>query len=735
MAAAAALAFLLPAQSARAQRSDPATDPGQASRPSLAARRAAAPVVLDGLLDDQDWALADSTDGLFHQSIPRQGAPSSERTVVRVLYDDEHLYVGAVMYDRHPEALVSAGLEQDFATQDSDIFGIALDTYLDRQNAFLFAVNPAGALFDAQAFNDQQSVNRAWEGVVHVATSVGADGWIAEIAIPFTTLRFRETSGEQSWGVNFSRRIRRISEDSSWAPLSRQFRVYKMSRAGSLTSLRGLRQGRNLWVKPYANAVREDGAGAAEPGERIEGGLDLKWGVTPQLALDVTLLTDFSQVDADEQQINLTRFPLFFPEKRDFFLENEGIFAFQDSRVRNFRTGSGPRNFKLFHSRRVGLSADRYPVPIAAGARLTGRPGGYAVGLLNVQTRDSDELPGENFTVVRLRKNVLGSSDVGAMFVNRQGTGDGAAGVRNRSFGADGNFRLAGGRMLVHSYFAAAGEADAKGDRTTALAEVAWRDPLWDVSALVKTVGDAFDPGAGFVARRGVRQAFLTVGAHPQAAFGGVREFNPYVDVNVFANPQWEIESREVKPGLDVAFLDSGLLSFEYSARFERLASAGVVAGTQVPAGDYGFRTLSASYKSDLGRKVGGTVSLARGGFFDGRRSSASAVLALRPSPRLFLEGTAQHNRLTLGGASFDANLFSGRLRYGHDTRLFASAFVQYDQSAGQLLANVRLNVIHAPLSDVFLVYSEQRRTRPASGEAPLVARRITLKATKLLAF
>ena len=225
--------------------------------------------------------------GVFYQSIPAQGIPSRERTVVRVLYDAEYLYIGAVMYDSDPEALVSAGLEQDFATQNSDIFGFALDTYLDRQNAFLFAVNPAGAVFDAQAFNDQQSVNRAWEGVVDVATAVHEDGWTTEARVPFTTLRYRDSEEPQSWGLNFSRRIRRHSEDSSWAPLSRQFRVYKMSRAGTLNGLEGLRPGRNLSIKPFVTAQRDGGRGLSGENQ-VDGGVDLKWGITPRLTLDLT---------------------------------------------------------------------------------------------------------------------------------------------------------------------------------------------------------------------------------------------------------------------------------------------------------------------------------------------------------------------------------------------------------------------------------------------------------------
>ncbi len=710
-------------------------DPDTLPRPSLEARRTPAPITVDGDLGEDAWALADSTRGMFYQSIPNQGTLSTERTVVRVLYDDEHLYIGAIMYDSEAQALVSAGMEQDFATQDSDIFGFALDTYLDRQNAFLFAVNPAGALFDAQAFNDQQSVNRAWEGEVEVATSVRDWGWVAEIAVPMTTLRFREVDGTQSWGLNFSRRIRRISEDSSWAPLSRQFRVYKMSRAGTLTSLKGMRQGRNLWAKPFISAIRNDGWRHGQSSDGIEGGLDVKWGVTPQLTLNVTALTDFSQVEVDEHQINLTRFSLFFPEKRDFFLEDEGIFSFQDNRVRNFRTGSGPQNFKLFHSRRIGLSADRSPVPIAGGARLTGRLGGYAIGLLNMQTRHNPGSPGENFSVVRLRKNVLGSSDVGVMIVNRQGTSQGVAGDYNRSVGADVNLRLAGGRMLLNSYVAATDEPEVSGDRLASALEIAWRDPVWNASMLLKTVGEDFNPGVGFVARRGIRHGFVTLGAHPQPPIPRVRELNPYMDVSVFTDASWVTESREIKPGFGISFLDSSVLTFEYVAFYERLSAPTPIAGVTVPAGEYDYGAFATSYQSNLGRKLGGRLSLTRGGFFDGDRTSLTGSVTLRPNAHLFAEATAQRNRLTLAGRTFDANLLGGRFRYAHNTRTFLSAFLQYNETTDEVQTNVRFNLIHAPLSDVFLVYSERRDRSPEPGRAALTERAVTLKVTKLVAF
>ncbi|MCA9738622.1 MAG: carbohydrate binding family 9 domain-containing protein, partial [Gemmatimonadetes bacterium] len=547
----------------------PVEDPLSLPRPTLQALRTDEPIVLDGRLDEEAWHRADSTDGVFWTTIPRQGHPSRERTVVRVLYDAEKIYIGAMLFDPSPDQLFSAGLEQDFRTENSDMFAFALDTYLDRQNAFMFSVNPAGALFDAQAFNDQAYVNREWEGIVEVSTSVQEWGWIAEVAIPITTLRFDATRPDQTWGVNFSRRIRRFSEDSFWAPLSRQYRLYKMSLAGTLTGLQDLRQGRNLWIKPWSSVGRAEGITHTSADTRVEGGLDLKWGLTPQLTLDATALTDFSQVEVDEQQVNLTRFPLFFPEKRDFFLENDGIFGFQDAQVRNYRLGSGPSDFKLFHSRRIGLSPEREPLPIGGGARLTGRMGAFDVGLLNMQTRDDPLAEPENFTVVRLRRNLLTSSDVGVMFTNRQTTGGDDA--YNRAAGVDGNFRF--GSTLVNAYFAASDQPDAEGSTMAGKLELAWRSPLWDVSAFGKTVGDGFNPGLGFVSRRAFRQAFVTVGAHPQPDLRGVAEINPYVDASIYTNLDGELETRELTGGVQVSFMNSSTLTFEGLRQHEMLSA------------------------------------------------------------------------------------------------------------------------------------------------------------------
>ncbi len=587
-------------------------DPESVRRPSLDVFSIDAAVRIDGLLTEAVWLLADSAYN-FTQTLPQEGFPASERTVVRVLYDASTLYIGAMMYDSDIRARTIPGLEQDYQTQNSDMLGITIDTYLDRANALLFGINPAGALFDAQSFNDSRYINRAWEGVVRVKTAVLEDGWSAELAIPLTTMRFRPSDDAQSWGLNFLRRIRRKNEDSYWAPLLRHYRVHKMSRAGTLTGLRNLRQGRNLNIKPFIKTGRMTSDATSRGSDNdFDVGFDAKYGLTSRLTLDLTVLTDFSQVEVDQEQVNLTRFSLFFPEQRDFFLENDGVFGLGDVSIRNYRTGSSPRDFRLFHSRRIGLSADRRPVPIGAGARLTGRAGSFEIGLLNMQTQRDGDLPGENFTVARLRRNLSGGSDAGFMFVNRQGTSVGATDSYNRSFGADANFQLLRS-MVVSTYYGRTDEPGVSGDRNAGYLQIAWRDRVFDASTFVKHVGESFNPGVGFIRRTAMRQAFATVGIHPQPKVSFLQEVNPYIDVSFISDLDWNLETRELTGGFGTTFSDGGTLALEYTDTFDRLDTETLIVGELVSPGEYQFAEASATYVASGARVISGTASVSHG--------------------------------------------------------------------------------------------------------------------------
>jgi hypothetical protein len=670
----------------------------------------------------------------FVQSQPDAGYPATEETVVRVLYDDRKLYIGALCYDSEPDKLVITTLEYGLkpSTHDMDVFAITLDTFLDRQNAFVWLVNPRGAYRDGQVFNDSRSSDWAWRGVVEVEAMPHDSGWTVEMAIPWTTLRFDPTRGDGTWGMQMMRRVRRKSEDSYWAPVDRRDPVHRMSRAGSLVGLQGVSPGRNLKVKPFVFGT--DLSGTMYPADSavddgFEAGLDVKFGLTSGLTLDLTYNTDFSQAEVDQQRVNFTRFPLFFPEQREFFVENSGSFVLGDVTERNYRMGSSLRDFTLFHSRRIGLAADRRPIPIMLGGRVTGREGSWEVGLLDIQTESFESRPAENFGVVRLRRN-LGSSDVGLMFINRQATGSLSSALYNRSYGVDANLHLLN-NMIVNSYVTRTDEPGAEGDQWAGRLSVAWRDRMWDASGFVKHIGDAFNPGVGFVRRRGIRHGYVTFGAHPRPGVTAIQEVNPYAELHYVTDLDSRLLTREAVAGFGIQFLDGSSLNLRYLNGFERLDEPFYVRGNEIPEGEYRIDWGSASYSSSRARSVSARLTVGGGDYWTGSRISVSGQATLRASHQLTVDLTGSHDDISLSSGSFSTNLVGTRIGFAFNTALFVSAYVQYNGDTDQVISNARLNWIHAPLSDAFLVYTERR---DLTNDVTL-ERAVTLKFTRMFAF
>lgn len=704
--------------------------PDAIARPVARAARTTAPPRIDGEVDEETWSTAQVLTG-FIQAKPRTGYPASERTEVRLLYDDERLYVAALCFDSQPNALVTPSLEQDFQSQDSDVFGISIDPFLDRRNGYMFMVNPHGALKDVQLFDDSRSENGAWEGPVQVRARIHDWGWSVEMAIPFATVRFDPNRDPQTWGLNFLRRIRRRNEDSFWAPLPQRDQIHKMSKAGTLASLEGIHAGRNFSLKPYALAGTSTGSAlpAGLGGRQFDAGADAKFGVTPGLTLDLTWRTDFSQVEVDQEQVNLTRFSLFFPEKRDFFVENSGTFAFGDELTRGYRTGSSLQDFTLFHSRRIGLTATGQPIPILGGGRLTGKAGGFELGALNMQTRSSGNTPAENFTVLRARMRVLANSDVGAMFVNRQSTGS-SLGDPRRDYGMDGTFRF-GRSLIAQSYVARTEGTGKKGSDVAARVAAGWRDALWDVSAFVKQVGEAFDPSTGFVQRTGVRHNYATVGIHPRPDIPFVQELNPFVEAHYITDLHSTLQTRETTLGLGATMNDGGSFSVERAERFERLQTPFKVQSATIPAGDYEISENTASYSSSRGRRLSASLAVADGGYYGGTRTSVTTGMLWRADYHFSLELTGNHNRISLPASEFTADVYRARVAYGLSTTFLTSAFLQYNDAAKQLVTNLRLDFIHAPLSDLFVAFTERRDTRNHA----VLERGLNVKFTRYFAF
>ena len=443
------VAFAQPAAAA------PGSAPLASGLAAHAARATEAPVIDGDIAGDPAWAAATPISA-FWQEQPDEGQPASEKTEVRVIFTADTLYVGVILFDREPDGIVVSDASRDAPMDDTDSFQMIVDTYRDRQNGFVFGTNPAGIEYDGQVTNEGQGggglgfgqmqsggsgagFNINWDGAWTVRTQITEQGWAAEFAIPFRTLRYPSAT-DQTWGINFQRNIRRRNERAYWAPIPRQFNLYRVSLAGSLDGVQTPAL-RNLRVTPYAlGNVLASGESPVDSVVLGDVGGDMKYMLTPSLTLDATVNTDFAQVEVDDQQVNLDRFTLFFPEKRPFFLENAGFFSV-----------GNPGEVDLFFSRRIGIGDDGQTIPILGGGRVSGKAGKFNVGVLNMQTDDyQDRLAAANFSVARVSRDLPNRSSIGAIFTNRQATGDLAGDAApGRTFGVDGKWGIGQTSMIT----------------------------------------------------------------------------------------------------------------------------------------------------------------------------------------------------------------------------------------------------------------------------------------------
>jgi hypothetical protein len=722
-------------------------------RRAVAVAEARNPITLDGSLNEEVWKTAEAATD-FVQAEPHEGQPATERTEVRLLYDREALYVGVRCYDATPSALIVNDIRKDFTPGEQDTFELLLDTFADRRNGFVFAVNPAGAKSDTQIANEGRDVNTSWDAVWSVATKVDADGWSAEIRIPFKTLRFERGEG-RLWGANFSRRIRRKNEIDFWSPVPRVYNLYRAGLAGTLTGLGDVSQGRNLRIKPWVAANSTRVVGGAEFDPQAHAGLDLKYGVTPSLTLDVTVKPDFAQAEADEQQVNLTQFSLFFPEKREFFLENSGMFYFGDipreSRLGNARFAPPEEEMLLFFSRRIGLTDTGQEIPIAAGARLTGRVGRTGVGLMTIQTQGDAAREGDNYTVLRGRRDVLRNSDVGAIFLSRQSAGLSQSSrqsqsstatadcdCRNEVVGVDANFRfmkaLSLNGFLARSFTpgSASGEMSGKGS-------VVWNDNFLHTQYSLLSVGDNFRDDIGFIKRRGVRKHFVDFGIRFRPEWWrtfGIRELHPHTRYNIYTDQSNAKVSHTNHVAMAWFFERGGYLEVQWNPRFERIAVPFKVRPDQSFAiGSYSWNEYALELETNHSRKISGSALITTGGFWNGTQNTIKGGVIYRPSYHLTFDVALQRSDITLPQPMHDfvTNLVTSRIGYAFNTRTFLDTLLQYNTDLKQFSANVRFDLIHRPLSDLFLVYNEQQLTSPVTPTNP--GRGLIVKYTHMLAF
>jgi hypothetical protein len=747
---AATLTVLLAPPPASARQSTGAGEVGR-ERPSIVAVPASGPVRIDGVFDEPFWAAAPEATG-FVQSEPREGLPASERTVVRVAWDEDNLYIAAYLYDSEPAGIVVNDIRKDFSETEQDNFAVILDTFTDRRNGYVFMTNLAGARNDQQSANEGREVNTSWDAVWSVRTRRVDDGWTAEMAIPFRALRFADpgTAGFRSagedgdqagmtWGVNFSRRIRRRNEVDYWAPVPRAYTLTRLSLAGDLTGLPAAAGGRDLRIKPYIAGRTVRPTGGTDYTGTGDVGLDLKYGVTGSLTLDAAVNPDFAQVEADEQQVNLTQFSQFFPEKREFFLENSGVFYVGDAARNNrlFRAPTADEDLLLFFSRRIGLTESGREIPIIGGARLTGRAGGLVMGALTAQTKAAEGEPATNYSVLRLRRNVFASGDVGGIFMMRLNTDD--SGDYNRVYGTDLNLRLPG-ETDWSSYVI---RSSAPGVES---GQYAWRTSLnhegtfFHAKGGVMAVGEGFVDDLGYYRRTAVRKWFVDTGLRPRPESLrriGVREMHPHIVWDYYTDLDGRKLAYRLHSGYTFFFDNGGFSELSVNPNFESIDSPLRLHpnAPELPAGRYGWEEWRLRFNSDPSRAVSFTLSGSAGGLWSGTQKAISGALTLKPGYRFRSSLGVQRTDASLDDpvGDFVRTIWTVRANYSFSTTMFVDAFAQYDPDRDQFNTNIRFNVIHHPLSDLFIVYNEQRITG-LENDFP-TGRSVIVKVTQMVSF
>jgi hypothetical protein len=677
-------------------------------------------LVTDGQLDEAAWQRAAPASG-FLQRDPREGAPATERTEFRVVYTATMLHIGITCFDSSPGEIVAGERRRDNDLVNDDTVSIVLDTFHDHRNSYLFRTNALGTQYDAQITDEGKDVNVNWDEKWEVASRITEQGWVAEIAIPFKSLRVLDNTGA-SWGIDVERVIRRKNEQTYWNGYRRGFTLLNASQWGHLRGLQGFQIGTRFRVKPYvvggftevSSRLGRDRNNASDIGMEV-----LKVRVTPSLTLDVTANTDFAQTEVDAQTVNLDRFPLFFPEKREFFLEGAGIYEFGLARA------EGTIDTKLFHSRRIGLSDRGEQLPIIAGARLSGNVGGFAVGILNVESDNkllgTREFPESNYSVVRIKRNVLKRSSVGGFILNREI-------VRgrdfNRVYGGDANFVFYEHLTLSGLW----GKSDEPGNKDrdwVSMGSLTWDSDFLLASVETVAIEPNFRDDLGYVPRRNMRRVSPIFGISPRPKSGPIRQIRFQPRFDTVMNRDWIVESRRDHYTFTVDFQSGDAITFSPHYRLEKLASdftlrdrlVNLRPGVNVrqpvvvvPAGDYDWWYVRMSYNLNPARRLSGSIAFQPSpGYFGGRLYEWILSPRLKVSDTMSFDLGYNINEGHFGKVDFVDHIVNLRVNYNVTNRWLTTTTLQYNNVDAFAGVNFRLNYIFRPGDDFFLIYNEGR--------------------------
>ncbi|MCG6954499.1 MAG: carbohydrate binding family 9 domain-containing protein, partial [Gemmatimonadetes bacterium] len=675
---------------------------GQTSEPStVVALRTQDGIRLDGDLREPAWQRAQRVSN-FTQSELDFGAPATEKTEVAVVFDHDALYIGFWGYDSDPDGIRANEMARDFSWGADDNFEVVLDPFDDHRNGYLFVTNPNGARADALIAGGDR--NEDWDGVWDVRTRRTAEGWFAEMRIPFSTLRFPPEGG-RPWGINFERNIRRLRQQVLWQGWSRDYDLETLSRAGSLAGINGISGTRLAEARPYGIGGVEWAGAEGRSGVR-SAGLDMAFLPVPSWKLQVTVRPDFAQVESDHEQVNLTRFSLFYPEKRTFFLEGSEFFAFDLG-----------HDVEPFYSRRIGLAADRSEIPILGGVRVLGKSGATSLGAMALRTEAEGAEPATTFGVVRWKRDVLDESSVGILAVGRRDPGRTSAtygfDLRYATSALFGEREFAAGLSVAQTY-------DSGAETRYGLAHrlfVEYPNDFVEFSASWSRADSAFDPRVGYVRRVGFQLFDTELSFHPRPAF---LPFVKQLEIKPFET-SWYIDDHsgalqsmqtEVVP---LAFtLKSG---DDFELNFQRRADHPDVPfelfeGVEIPVGTYWTSRWEVQVESYRARPLSGQLEVNEGTFYGGRRLEATLSARWKAGRHVGLSGEYARNRITLGQSRFLVDEATARVDFAVSPRLFGALSGQWNNEDDEIIVNFRLNWIPEPGSDLYLVVNQSADTR-----------------------
>jgi Domain of unknown function (DUF5916) len=672
-----------PAHQGQAKSGDP--------KPTAAAALTKEPIRLDGVLNEPAWQAARPIGPLLQRE-PREGAPATEETEVRILFTSDALYFGIVCRDRTPSRIVSTQLTRDAELDVDDSILVILDPFLDNRNGFFFQVNPAGARADGQVSNNAEELTLDWDGIWNAAARITESGWTAEMEIPFKTLRFKPD--QTTWGLNVERRIKRLDETDRWSAPSQDVWISNLSEAGRLEGLVGIHQGRGLDIRPYVSAGEENSDG------ELQAGLDVFKNLAPNLNASITINTDFAETEVDARQINLTRFPLFYPEKRAFFLEGAGVFDV---------AGLGGYHVDLlpFFSRRIGLYEGEQ-VPILAGAKVIGRQADYNIGLLDAQTRDLEDNPltGQNLLAARVSRNLFTQSWIGGIVTNGNPAGTGG----NNLLGGDARFATSsfrdGKNLGLSLYFLRTDDDTLNKVDYAGGVSIDYPNDLWDVALGWKQIGRDFFPALGFVPRTGIRKTSAHISFQPRPHRWGIRQFFFELEPEYITDLQNRVETWSIFTAPLNFRMESGdQVQVSCGPQFERLPEPFEISdGIVIPPGSY--RWTSYGFEAETADKRPWVISIETGwgGFYDGTRREVRLGLTLKPSTHLAFGFEGERNDVSLPAGDFLTTLFSVKADLNFSPNVSWANLAQYDSESRELGFQSRFRWILKPGNDLFVV-------------------------------